>query len=237
MIKNYALGALIFLAVVSLGSCDRLSGIFNMEGKSDSASAEAADKDTSYAFGLLLASQFGDLSIRFDYDEVARGLKDSMEGVNPRISLEEAGMKVQQIFARVMEKEASANMEKGNAFLTENGKKPGISITPSGLQYEVLNEGSGETPGAGDMVRVNYEGTFIDGVVFDSSYTRGEPVEFPLNQVISGWTEGLQLMRVGSSYRFFIPSNLAYGEAGREAIPPNSVLIFKIDLLDIIPQE
>jgi FKBP-type peptidyl-prolyl cis-trans isomerase FkpA len=237
MIKNYALGALIFLAVVFLGSCNRFLGFFNPDGKSDSASAEVADKDTSYAFGLLLASQFSDIGIRFDYNEMAQGIRDAMEGNNPRIPFEEAGMKVQLAFAGAMEKEASVNMEKGNTFLTENSKKPGISITQSGLQYEVINEGTGEIPGSGDMVRVNYEGTFIDGIVFDSSYGRGEPAEFRLDQVISGWSEGLQLMRAGSSYRFFIPSNLAYGEAGNNSIPPNSVLIFKVDLLDILPQE
>ncbi|MDR1905220.1 MAG: FKBP-type peptidyl-prolyl cis-trans isomerase [Treponema sp.] len=230
MIKNYALGALISLIVVFFGSC-------NNAGKSASVSAEAVDKDTSYGFGLLLASQFRNIGLRFDYNEMAQGFKDALEGNNPRISLEEAGMKVQLAFTAVMEKEASANMEKGNTFLAENAQKSGMSITQSGLQYEVISEGAGESPMSSDTVRVNYEGTFIDGIVFDSSYTRGEPVEFRLDQVIPGWTEGLQLMRVGSSYRFFIPSNLAYGEAGRENIPPNSVLIFKVDLLDILPPQ
>jgi FKBP-type peptidyl-prolyl cis-trans isomerase FkpA len=235
MIKNYALGALIFLAVVSFGSCNRIRGLFNLAGKSDSTSVEVADKDTSYAFGLLLASQFSDIGIRFDYNEMAQGIKDGLEGNNPRIPIEEAGTKVQLAFTRATEREAADNMEKGNIFLTENSKKPGIVITQSGLQYEIISEGAGDFPQYDDTVRVNYEGTLIDGTIFDSSYSRGEPVEFRLDQVISGWTEGLQLMRAGSSYRFFIPANLAYGERGRDLIPPNAVLIFKVDLLDILP--
>jgi len=123
-------------------------------------------------------------------------------------------------------------MQKGIDFLVENGKKAGIITTSSGLQYEVINEGNGAKPAADDIVKVHYEGKLIDGTVFDSSYER-EPIEFPLNQVIPGWTEGVQLMSVGSKYRLFIPPELGYGAGGAGPIPPNSVLIFEVELLDI----
>lgn len=126
------------------------------------------------------------------------------------------------------------NKEAGEAFLAENAKKAGIKTTASGLQYEVLNEGSGNTPKASDNVTVHYKGTTISGVEFDSSYGRGEPATFPLNRVIAGWTEGLQLMKEGAKYRFYIPSDLAYGERGAgRAIGPNATLIFDVELLKV----
>jgi FKBP-type peptidyl-prolyl cis-trans isomerase len=122
----------------------------------------------------------------------------------------------------------------GKEFLEANGKKEGVTTTASGLQYKVIKAGSGANPKATDTVKVHYKGTFLDGKTFDSSYDRGEPISFPLNRVIAGWTEGVQLMPVGSTYEFYIPSNLAYGERGAPgAIPPNSTLIFVVELLDI----
>jgi FKBP-type peptidyl-prolyl cis-trans isomerase FkpA len=129
---------------------------------------------------------------------------------------------------------AQTALEKGQQFLQENGKKPGITTTASGLQYEVLTEGKGKTPKATDTVLVHYKGTLIDGTEFDSSYKRGEPIEFPLNQVIRGWTEGVQLMKEGSKYRFFIPSTLAYGSSGAGGvIGPDETLIFDVELLKV----
>jgi FKBP-type peptidyl-prolyl cis-trans isomerase FkpA len=125
------------------------------------------------------------------------------------------------------------NLAKGKAFLTENGKREGVISTSSGLQYEIITQGTGAKPTASSTVEVHYEGTLIDGTDFDSSYKRGESISFPLNRVISGWTEGVQLMQVGSVYRFFIPSELAYGARNTGSIPSNSVLIFKIELLGI----
>jgi len=125
-------------------------------------------------------------------------------------------------------------MQEGIEFLAENSKKPGIVITPSGLQYEVITEASGPKPDATDTVRVHYRGTLTDGTVFDSSYDRGNPIEFPLNGVIPGWTEGVQLMSVGSKYKFYIPQELGYGPGGAGPIPPYSVLIFEVELLDIL---
>lgn len=122
----------------------------------------------------------------------------------------------------------------GKAFLDENGKKEGVTITASGLQYKVIKAGNGAHPKATDKVKVHYKGTFLDGKTFDSSYDRGEPISFALNQVIAGWTEGVQLMPVGATYEFYIPSNLAYGERGAGGvIPPNSTLIFVVELLGI----
>ena len=131
-------------------------------------------------------------------------------------------------------KASFGNIELGNGFLTENKDKPGVKTTPSGLQYLVLNEGTGDThPKATDKVRVHYHGTLLDGSVFDSSVERGESITFGLNQVIPGWTEGVQLMVVGEKTRFFIPSNLAYGNSGAGAIKPGSTLIFEVELLAI----
>jgi FKBP-type peptidyl-prolyl cis-trans isomerase len=134
-----------------------------------------------------------------------------------------------------MAKKAEENRQRGVEFLAENGRKPEVLTTPSGLQYEVMSEGAGPKPQASDTVSVHYEGTLINGEVFDSSYARNEPAEFALEEVIPGWTEGIQLMSVGGAYRFFIPSGLAYGEQGYgNIIPANSTLIFKVELLEIV---
>ncbi|MBS1945641.1 MAG: FKBP-type peptidyl-prolyl cis-trans isomerase, partial [Bacteroidetes bacterium] len=133
------------------------------------------------------------------------------------------------------EKKAEGNLAEGRAFLAENGKKPGIVTTATGLQYEVLQMGNGPKPTADQTVKVNYRGTLINGKEFDSSYKRGEPAEFPVNAVIPGWTEALQLMPVGSRWKLFIPSDLAYGQHGAGAdIPGNSTLIFEVELMDIV---
>jgi FKBP-type peptidyl-prolyl cis-trans isomerase FkpA len=138
-------------------------------------------------------------------------------------------------FAEFRDKLAADNKVKETVFMTDNGKRNGVVTTASGLQYEIIKEGGGPKPSASSVVRVNYEGTLIDGTVFDSSYSRGEPVEFPLDEVIPGWTEGIQLMSVGSTYNLYLPSELAYGaESPGGVIGPNSALIFKVELLAIV---
>jgi FKBP-type peptidyl-prolyl cis-trans isomerase len=194
----------------------------------------ATDSDISYALGLVLGSDLKQFGLQFDYTALAQGIQATVEGKETRMSLEEAVGLVQTAYMAAMNRQAEEAREKSERFLTENGKKAGIVITASGLQYEVVVQGQGNKPAATDEVTVNYEGKFIDGTVFDSSYTRGEPAEFPLDQVIPGWSEGIQLMTVGSTYRLYIPSSLAYGERGAgNMIPPNSVLIFQVELLSI----
>jgi FKBP-type peptidyl-prolyl cis-trans isomerase len=231
------LTAVIVVFVLGFSGCDKGLGK-PVDG--------ALDKDTSYALGMFFASQFTLPDIHYDYQAFAEGFKAFTEAEETRFSMEEAMEKIDTGLAAYMSKyqeeqsevnrqAAEANLAEGEAFLLENSGKGGVITTSSGLQYEVITEGSGVKPGPADMVRVNYEGTFLDGTVFDSSYSRGTPAEFNLNGVIRGWTEGLQLMSEGSEYRFFIPASLAYGEAGSQGgIPPNSVLVFKVELLSII---
>jgi FKBP-type peptidyl-prolyl cis-trans isomerase FkpA len=192
------------------------------------------DSDTSYAFGMVLGSDLKQFGIQFDYEALARGIQESVEGKEPRLSMEEAVRMVQDAYMATVTRQAEESRRQNDLFLAENSKKPGVVLTSSGLQYEVVVQGQGPKPSATDVVTVNYEGTLIDGTVFDSSYTRGEPAEFALDQVIPGWTEGILLMSVGSTYRLFIPSPLAYGEQGAgNMIPPNSALIFRVELLSI----
>jgi FKBP-type peptidyl-prolyl cis-trans isomerase FkpA len=194
----------------------------------------------SYAFGLVIGSDFKQTGLEFDYPAFTQGFKTSAEDGEALYSIQEAIEIVQAAFEQAIARNAETNRVRELEFLEENGGREGIITTESGLQYEVISEGSGENPLPDDTVRVNYEGTFTDGTVFDSSYERGEPAEFPLDQVISGWTEGLQLMKVGSSYRFYIPSALAYGSRGAgQVIPAYTTLIFTVELLEIVsgPEE
>ena len=181
------------------------------------------------------------MPIELDREIIIEAVTSLLRGNQPDMSQEDYQQTMQKFQATMEEKAnaeaqkaASENSEKGKAYLAENAKKEGVKVTASGLQYEVIKEGTGKKPAATDTVSVHYEGTLINGQVFDSSIRRGQPVEFPLNRVIPGWTEGVQLMSVGSKYRFVIPSNLAYGEHGAGgAIGPNETLIFEVELLDI----
>jgi FKBP-type peptidyl-prolyl cis-trans isomerase len=234
------LTALIVVSVLVFSGCNKGLG---------KPADGALDKDTSYALGMYLgmyaSSQLTPPGIHYDYQSFAEGFKAFTEAEETRFSMDEAIEKLNAWFteyiakyqgeqAEINRQAAETNLAAGEAFLLENGRKGGVVTTTSGLQYEVITEGGGPKPVSTDMVRVNYEGTFLDGTVFDSSYERGTPAEFTLNGVISGWTEGIQLMSEGSEYRFFIPANLAYGESGNQGIPPNSVLIFKVELLSVI---
>ncbi len=189
----------------------------------------------SYGLGLSLGQQLKASGVNeLAYADLAAGIQDILEGNKPQVSFQDAQQAVNKFFAELEEKASVAAKAAGEAFLTENAKRPGVKVTASGLQYEVLDATIGQKPKATDTVRVHYEGTLPDGTVFDSSYKRGEPISFPLNGVIAGWTEGLQLMSVGSKYKLFIPYHLGYGERGAGAtIPPYSALVFTVELLGI----
>jgi FKBP-type peptidyl-prolyl cis-trans isomerase FkpA len=235
MIKKTAIAMV--LAATVLFACNAGGKTEAADGTTPAGSA-GGDPDASYAFGVFMGKdlkQFGSLAL--DYDQFLEGFKDSLEGRESRIPDEEAYTLIQIAITEAMTRQADDNRRQETEFFAANGQKSGVFSTASGLQYEVITEGDGPRPGINDTVSVNYEGTFLDGTTFDNSYDRGEPVEFPLNGVISGWAEGIQLMRTGSTYRLFIPSALGYGEqgAGQGAIPPNAALIFRVELLSINP--
>lgn len=198
----------------------------------------------SYALGVNVGTSFGnDLKNipggKSNIDLVIKGFTEAMRGDSTLMNSEDAQNYFREYLTKAQEIENEAKKAEGEKFLAENKMKTGVAVTPSGLQYEVLTAGTGKKPSATDMVKVHYTGTTIDGHVFDSSVERGEPVEFGLNQVIPGWSEGVQLMPVGSKYKLFIPYNLAYGEQGipQANIPPFAPLIFEVELLEILPAE
>ena len=189
----------------------------------------------SYALGLSMGQNLMGSGVEsLNYQDLAKGIEDVLTHAQPQISYQEAQQVLNTFFQELEAKVAGAAKADGEKFLAENAKREGVKVTASGLQYEVLEPSLGQKPKATDTVRVHYEGTLIDGTVFDSSYKRGESITFPLNGVIKGWTEGLQLMSIGSKYKFFIPYQLAYGERGAGAsIPPYAALIFTVELLGI----
>ena len=189
----------------------------------------------SYAIGLSMGQNLmGSGVTSLEYADLAAGIKDVLEKNQPQISYKEAQQVLGKFFSELEQKIAGQAKAEGEAFLAENAKREGVKVTESGLQYEVLEATIGQKPKATDKVRVHYEGTLIDGTVFDSSYKRGESITFGLNQVIKGWTEGLQLMSIGSKYKLYLPYQLAYGERGAGAnIPPYAALIFTVELLGI----
>jgi FKBP-type peptidyl-prolyl cis-trans isomerase len=205
-------------------------------GRSKTSFKKTFDKEASYALGLAMATDFKGSNIYPDIDELIKGMKDVFTDSETRFSMEEASMLLQQAFMTMSEELSAAEREVENKFLAKKRKKPGIKITGSGLQYEVITEGSGPKPEVFDTVRVHYQGSLTDGTVFDSSYATGDPIEISLMQVIPGWTEALQLMGVGSKYRLFIPSDIGYGSQQAGQIPPYSTLIFEVELFDIINQ-
>lgn len=190
----------------------------------------------SYALGLGIGQQIKSMNIEnFSIEDFARSIADVLEGKETAFSSREAQLMLQDYFTKKQKEEAQAHIAEGKAYLDANAKKPGVNVTKSGLQYEVLQEGTGKSPKATDTVRCHYEGRLLDGTVFDSSYKRSQPADFGLNQVIPGWTEGVQLMKEGAKYRFTIPYLLAYGEQGAGAsIPPFSTLVFDVELIKVL---
>ncbi|MGX8696702.1 MAG: FKBP-type peptidyl-prolyl cis-trans isomerase [Prevotella sp.] len=198
----------------------------------------------SYALGLGIGQQLAQMGAGNDLnvDDFAQSIRDVLQGRELKMSHREAQLIVNDYFQKQEQRMNAERAQKGKAakeagekYLAENAKKDGVITTPSGLQYQVLREGNGKRPSAKDSVKCHYEGFLIDGTVFDSSVQRGEPAVFGLQQVIAGWTEGLQLMQEGGKYRFFIPYRLAYGEGGAgQMIPPFAALIFDVELIEVV---
>ena len=197
----------------------------------------------SYALGLGIGRQLAQMGAEdLNIDDFSQAIKDILTGKEPQVSDQEAQKLVTTFFEEQEAKQRAAaaekykdNKEKGEAWLANKAMEEGVVALPSDLMYQVLNEGSGKKPTAADTVECHYEGRLIDGTVFDSSYKRGESATFPLNGVIAGWTEGVQLMSEGAKYRFFIPYQLAYGERGAgQAIPPFAALVFDVELIKVL---
>jgi FKBP-type peptidyl-prolyl cis-trans isomerase len=191
----------------------------------------------SYSIGLNIGFNMKRQNIDLNQDALVSGIKDALTpGKTPQLNeqqVRETMMAFQKDMEQKQTQQAEKNAGDGQKFLSENKSKEGVKTTATGLQYKVMKEGNGAQPKASDTVTVNYRGTLTDGTEFDSSYKRNQPASFPVGGVIKGWTEALQLMKVGSKYQLFIPPDLAYGKDGRPGIPPNSVLIFEVELMDI----
>jgi len=227
--KNSLCVILLFLGVSILASA---------EGIAEKARKGNEMSDISYAFGMLVAEDLRDTGLEFNYNSFSLGFREAMEGEETRFTLNEAIDRIETAFSAFQAEKSRQNLEEGKAFLAENEKRPEVTVTPSGLQVEIISEGDGEMPGPADTVLVHYRGTIIDGTVFDSSYDFGEPLEIPLYRVIPGWSEGLRMMKEGSKARLYIPPNLAYGENGAGGlIGPNATLIFDVELLSIVRPE
>lgn len=200
------------------------------------------EQKISYALGMNIMGNLAELPIDIDVKSVIAAINDVSAEKETALKVEEYHQymqkfqqMVQQAGQQAVAKAAESNKKAGAEFLAENAKKEGVKVTASGLQYRVITEGSGDKPVASSKVKVHYTGKLLDGTVFDSSVQRGEPIDFALNQVIPGWTEGVQLMTPGSKYEFYIPSDLAYGDRGAgNAIPPGAALIFEVELLAVL---
>jgi FKBP-type peptidyl-prolyl cis-trans isomerase FklB len=231
----------ISLSALALAGCDNA-------GSADKTSAAAAPTAetlnlqddvviASYSLGFTMVDNLmGNFADSVDEDAFVRGARDRFNDLERQVSMEEARRSLNALAEKQMQAlagRAAANLVEGNTFLTENAAREGVVTLESGLQYEVLEAAEGAHPGPSDMVTTHYRGTLVDGTVFDSSYDRGEPASFPLDGVIPGWTEALQLMAVGAKWRLYIPPSLAYGEQDRGPIPGNSTLIFDVELLNI----
>lgn len=192
-------------------------------------------ENLDYALGLVIGSNLRGLGVeKIDSAAFLSGVEDLLLGRTPAVDVATAQRRVAAFLQEQEARRSEGLRAEGEAFLKQNAKKQGVVVTKSGLQYEVLSEGTGALPRATDTVRCHYEGRLVDGSVFDSSYRRGEPAEFPLNGVIAGWTEGLQLMKEGAKYRFYIPQELGYGARGAgSSIPPYAALIFDVELIKV----
>jgi FKBP-type peptidyl-prolyl cis-trans isomerase len=229
---------LLFVAVIAVIASGCQNGGFGKK-----VSLKTGIDSTSYALGLLMAQQNkmglesspGGKEINIDL--MAQAFHSGLKGDSGLFSIQKASEMVNNYFQKEQGKVGQKNLEEGNAFLEKNKSNAGVKVTPSGLQYEIIKTGTGPVPGAEDMVKVHYHGTLTDGKVFDSSVDRGEPAEFPVGGVIPGWTEALKMMTVGSKWKIYLPANLGYGERAPQEIGPNKVLIFEVELLEILPKQ
>jgi len=226
---NYALTAIFSISFL-INICFAAEKV-ELKGQKDKESYSLG-----YQFGQSLKAQGLDI----DLEVYASGIKDALSGTKALLGQEEMQKTLLELQKRVaaarqkeLKERTERNLSEGKAFLEGNKKKEGVKTLPSGLQYKVLTEGSGKTPKAADNVTINYKGTFINGSEFDSSYKRGKPTTFQVDKVVKGWTEALQLMKEGSKWELFIPPELGYGERGTGPIPPNSVLIFEVELISV----
>ncbi len=241
--KKHLLVSAIAAALVLTGCNKDKEAASATDGKAEKSTV-VTEKSTemekvSYLLGFGAGQEAKTIDEAIDLEIYNKALKDGFEGKESALTEEQAQAVITAYQTRKteemkkkFEETAAKNKTDGEKFLAENAKKEGVKTTASGLQYKVITEGSGNAPKATDTVIVNYEGKLIDGKVFDSSYERDMPAQFPLNGVIKGWTEGIQLMKPGAKYEFYVPSDLAYGEQGSKNIEPNSVLIFTVELLN-----
>lgn len=217
------------LVIAAAGLAMTLTACNKPDLKSDKGQA-------SYAIGQQIGQNLKTQNIDFDPATLAASMKDAAEGKSQmtKEEIQKAMMKLQESAMKKQQEEGEANKKKSAEFLEKNKTAEGVKTTASGLQYIVVKEGDGPIPKKEDNVKCHYTGTLIDGTKFDSSVDRGQPAEFPVGGVIPGWTEALQMMKVGSKYKLFIPPELAYGPSGRPGIPPNSALVFEVELLEIL---
>jgi FKBP-type peptidyl-prolyl cis-trans isomerase len=227
LMNLFVIGAILFGI-----ACTDMNGQVELKTEQDSL---------AYAIGLQWGKNLMVDDLKLNSEVIKAGLEDAYKEA-PKLTdaemqtiLTSLQQKLQDKRMKEQQQASSKNLEKADAFLAKNKSANGVKTTASGLQYQVMKEGNGVSPKATDNVKVHYHGTLLDGTVFDSSVQRGEPAEFPLNRVIPGWTEGLQLMKKGAKYKFFIPPGLAYGAQGAGTIGPNSLLIFEVELIDVTP--
>lgn len=213
------------LALLIIAQSSHAQKTVKLENELDSA---------SYALAVILANQLKQSKVdTLNYDAMVKGLVDYFEEDSLKFDMETANTIYRNYVTGLAQKEGIKNLADGQKFLAENARKDGVTTTPSGLQYKVITEGDGPMPALSDQVMVHYTGKLIDGKIFDSSVQRGQPATFGVGGVIQGWTEALQMMKVGSKWELYIPADLAYGERGNRSIPPNSVLVFEVELLAV----